>query len=104
MHYVVTASLNDGVPQLRVIDLRSGQVRLSWKMEMIQKMFENGEIKREEFLHPEKYGMNLLLKNLFLIACAHDLEHDNCTSGVNNRNSQRTFDDWQFSLNPGPAK
>ncbi|MCG8324490.1 MAG: hypothetical protein MI673_03160 [Thiotrichales bacterium] len=67
MHYIVQASMNKGVPQLCVIESGTGQVRLRWKLEQIQDMFDNNEIRQEEFLQPEKYGMNLLVKNLFLI-------------------------------------
>ena len=69
MQYVINARLINGVPQLRVIDRTSGQVKMRWKLEQIKEMFESGEIQETEFLQPEKYGMNLLVKNLFLIAC-----------------------------------
>ena len=104
MQYVVNASIENGTPQLKVIDLQSGQVRLRWKMEKIQEMFDTGEIKREEFLQPDKYGMGLLLKNLFLIACAQDL-HQNCPyQNTVSHQSPGTTDDWQFIPRIGHMK
>jgi len=87
MQYVVSASLQNGKPQLRVVDLETGRVRICWKLEKIQEMFESGEIKREEFLQPQKYGMNLLLKNLFLIACNQNLDYveQNKRRNINNK-------------------
>lgn len=73
MQYVVEASLNKGQPRLRVIDARTGQTRLEWGLVKVNEMLESGEIKQEDFLKPERYGMNLLLKNLFLLSCADGL-------------------------------
>lgn len=104
MHYVVNASLVNGIPQLSVIDLQSGQIRLRWKMEKIQEMFDSGEIKREEFLQPDKYGMNLLLKNLFLIACAQDLNQNKRLPVSTGHKKLQNRDDWDFQLNFGHMK
>ncbi len=97
MQYVIEARLENGEPELSVIDRLSGHVKLRWRLERIHEMFDSGEIKREEFLQPEKYGMQLLLKNLFLIACAQNLEA--CETRAMSRK-----DDWQFNLSVGPHK
>jgi len=104
MHYVVNARLVNGTPQLSVIDLQSGQIRLRWKMEKIQEMFDSGEIKRDEFLQPDKYGMNLLLKNLFLIACTHDLEQNTPLQIKTGHKKLKISNNWNFKLNFGQMK
>ena len=44
-------------------------------MHMVENMIEQGDFKREEFLKPERYGMKLLLKNLFLLACSEKMKN-----------------------------
>ncbi len=73
MQYVVEASLKRGKPRLRVIDAATGQTRLEWGLVKVNEMLETGEISQEEFLRPERYGMKLLVKNLFLLSCADGL-------------------------------
>lgn len=73
MRYVVDARISNGKPSLRVIDAVTGAVRLQWTLGKINRMFAENRIPEEEFLRPERYGMNLLVKNLFLISCAQEL-------------------------------
>lgn len=94
MHYVVEASLNQGKPRLRIVDALSGKTRLEWSLVKVNEMLETGEIKQEDFLKPERYGMNLLLKNLFLLSCIED------SSLQGSRRGQAG--EWNLSYNIGP--
>lgn len=99
MKFLVDAKLLNGQPMLRILDADTGAVRLEWSLVRTQQMLRDGEIKPEEFLRPELYGMNLLVKNLFLLACLED-------SRSMARDQQQISDDevslngpsWQFSL------
>ncbi|MDX1519532.1 MAG: hypothetical protein R3318_05370 [Gammaproteobacteria bacterium] len=104
MHYVVKASLNNGIPQLSVIDLATGRVRLCWRLEKIQEMFDRGEILQEEFLQPEKYGMKLLLRNLFLIACAQELETGHTLRPATRITKSANYTNWLFKPVIGTMK
>lgn len=103
MLYVVNARLVNGSPELRIINPHTGHVRMRWRMEKIEEMFESGEIRREEFLQPEKYGMKLLLKNLFLIACSESLEKPPRPSATATTDPS-TADHWRFSPRIGHSK
>lgn len=48
--YIIRAKFQNGEPQFSIIDTETNQVHLRWKLEKIEEIFENGEIKREEFL------------------------------------------------------
>jgi len=76
MNFVVEACYINEKPRLRILDACSRRVLLQWELHQVTDMFESGEIREEEFLQPEKYGMSLLVKNLFLIACIHDLKQE----------------------------
>ncbi|MBI2969772.1 MAG: hypothetical protein HYY36_03435 [Gammaproteobacteria bacterium] len=69
MRYLVEARLVSGKPRLRILDADSGRACLEWSLVKVEQMFDVGQIRREDFLHPERYGMKLLVKNLFLLAC-----------------------------------
>lgn len=104
MQYVVRASFKDGKPQLSVIDLDTRRVCFRWKLEKIQEMFESEEIKQEEFSQPQKYGMNLLLKNLFLISCTRDLNHHRQDNQCNTNKKPVPDGIWPFNVLMGPMK
>jgi|GEM_PF-3067710 len=76
MKYVVDARFENGIPRLRVLDAETGTVHLEWSLTRVNKMLEEGEIPPEDFLHPKRYGMNLLLKNLFLLSCIESINND----------------------------
>lgn len=107
MQYIVHANFVDGKPQLCVIEQGTGRVRLRWRMEKIQEMFENGEIKPEEFLQPDKYGMKLLVKNLFLIACGESLASrpgDARNDATYSTDKTTPAGDWRFTPRFGHMK
>ncbi|MFK8068070.1 MAG: hypothetical protein AB8D52_07485 [Gammaproteobacteria bacterium] len=73
MKYVVDASLENGQPRLRVLDADTGVVHIEWSLTRVNQMFDEGEIDPDDFLHPERYGMGLLVKNLFLLSCVESM-------------------------------
>lgn len=83
MQYAVDARIENGQPRLRVLDASTGQVCMEWSLTRINEMLDQGEIEQNDFLHPERYGMNLLLKNLFLLSCIENM--NNCGSKANNK-------------------
>ncbi len=100
MKFVVRASYQDNQPTLQVLDLDSGRICLRWRPEAIQGMFDTGVIDKQEFLQPDKYGMQLLLDNLFLISCRHNPDppqQDPCmaTAGCS---------EWSFACHTGPRR
>ena len=74
MKFWVDARFVNGKPHLRVVDLDSGRVRLDWGLVKTREMLDSGQIPRDVFLKPERYGMQLLVRNLFLLACTEDKE------------------------------
>ena len=99
MQYIVSANLKNGVPQLSVINAVTSRVCIRWKLEKIKEMFETGEIKQDEFLQPEKYGMNLLIKNLFLISCSQELNLADFDAHGHKQNTS-----WFSNIKLGPMK
>lgn len=81
MQYAVDAKIENGQPRLRVLDARTGQVYMEWSLTRINEMLDHGEIEQKDFLHPERYGMNLLLKNLFLLSCIENMSAGNNSAG-----------------------
>ena len=94
MYYLVDARYINHQPQLRVLSAETGQVILQWRLEQVTDMFHNGEIAEEDFLQPKKYGLQLLVKNLFLLACAEAMGKPNnrCNPGL----SYRLFKDCEI--------
>ncbi len=83
MRYVVEARYINSQPRLRVLDADSRTVYLEWSLTKVQEMLDSGEIEQDEFLKPERYGMNLLVKNLFLLACVENMEKESaCNSAM----------------------
>jgi hypothetical protein len=86
MRYVVEARYINNQPRLRVLDADRNTVCLEWNMQIVEAMLETGEIKRDDFLKPERYGMKLLVKNLFLLACTEKMKEESLsfsTLGIN---------------------
>lgn len=71
MRYVVDAVFSAGKPRLRVLDAVSGKVQAQWRLEKSR----DGEADPGEVLQQpvEYYGMQSLLRELFLIACSDEL-------------------------------
>ena len=82
MRYQVEARYINNQPRLRVLDAATGTVFIEWNMQMLENMMEEGEFKREEFLQPERYGMKLLVKNLFWLAWSEKMINDTATSST----------------------
>lgn len=106
MKYIVDARFENGKPRLRLLDGATGEVRLEWALTRVNEMLQEGEIPREDFLHPERYGMQLLVKNLFLLSCLESMSDQGCQD--NRRRShqrQRESDaaDWHFSIKAEPV-
>ena len=74
MQFLVDARYVNHQPRLRVLNADTGEVLLQWQLQQVREMFDNGEVPEEDFLNPQKYGMKLLVKNLFLLACAQKLQ------------------------------
>ncbi len=107
MKYIVDARFENGKPRLRLLDGMTGAVRLEWALTRVDEMLREGEIPREDFLHPERYGMQLLVKNLFLLGCLESMssQSDQCRA-VNQLHSKRVqsdVSDWHFSLKAEPV-
>ncbi len=82
MQYTVEARIDKGQPRLRVLDAMTGKVHMEWSLTKVTEMLEEGEIPPGDFLHPERYGMKLLLKNLFLLSCIESMNGKNETRQV----------------------
>ncbi len=115
MQYAVDAKIENGQPRLRVLDARTGQVYMEWSLTRINEMLEHGEIEQQDFLHPERYGMNLLLKNLFLLSCIESMstcnsapkeqhsDSDNIVPLENIRQKSQANDlEWSFGIKINP--
>lgn len=76
MRYLVEARYINHQPSLRILDAHSRHVLLQWELHQVKDLIKSGDIPEGEFLQPEKYGMKLLLKNLFLLACASELNEE----------------------------
>jgi hypothetical protein len=105
MKYVVDAKIEKGQPCLRILDAETGKVYLEWSLTRINRMFEEGEIPPDDFLHPERYGMNLLLKNLFLLSCIESFSKKNHKLCINKtiQDSQHNDSEWHFGIKIGPS-
>lgn len=101
MRYVVEAKYTKGQPRLRVLDADSRTVRLEWSLVKVREMLAAGEIPEHDFLQPQRYGMNLLLKNLFLLACAEELRPQPGRDGRADRvPGKHSY--WVFRFKSGP--
>lgn len=108
MKYFVDARLENGRPHLRVLDAETGVVHMEWSLTRVNQMLEEGEIPKEDFLHPERYGMNLLLKNLFLLSCIESMdacEQQGCRTDQNLdlKKSHSNDADWHFGFKVEPV-
>ena len=74
MRYVVDAVFSSGKPRLRVLDAVSGKVQAQWRLEKSRA----SDMDPEDVLQQpvEHYGMQSLLRDLFLIACSDELGRD----------------------------
>ncbi len=111
MKYVVDARLEKGQPRLRVLDADTGVVHMEWSLTRVSQMLDEGEIDPNDFLHPERYGMRLLLKNLFLLSCIESMANNENREKVSrsDQDSERCLltarskdSDWYFSINVKP--
>jgi hypothetical protein len=115
MQYAVDARIEKGQPRLRVLDATTGEVHMEWSLTRVNEMLEEGEIPPKDFLHPERYGMKLLLKNLFLLSCIESMdgEHNNngkaCSLSQNvveiserRKILQDSQTEWQFGIKAHP--
>lgn len=80
MKFIVDARLENGEPRLRLVDADTGAIKFVWSLVAINGMFDQGDIDPDDFLHPQRYGMNLLIKNLFLISCLDERSHGHHTN------------------------
>ena len=111
MKYVVDARFENGKPRLRVLDAETGTVHLEWSLTRVNKMLDEGEIPPEDFLHPERYGMNLLLKNLFLLSCIESFSESgdchlftaNPVKKLPNKKTETRDSMWHFSYKMRPV-
>ena len=69
MHYIIEARLIEEIARLRLLYAVSGHICFQCDPVEFEQVFESGEIYKQELLHPDFYGMELLYKKLFLIAC-----------------------------------
>ncbi len=74
MRYLIEARYINHQPCLSIVDAESRRPLLQWELHQVQALIENGDIPEGQFLQPEKYGMKLLLKHLFLLACMTELK------------------------------
>ncbi len=120
MKYVIDAKIEKGQPRLRVLDADTGAVHMEWSLTRVNKMLEEGEIPQKDFLHPERYGMKLLIRNLFLLSCIESLndcddeyanEYETTDSNVNNvvpmkdlkKKSKTDHAEWYFGIRAFPV-
>lgn len=109
MKYVVDARFEKGKPHLRVLDANTGVVRMEWTLTRVTQMLENGEIPKDDFLHPERYGMQLLVKNLFLLSCLESFSVNSapCSIEKNREVSMKRHHTnspaWHFSIKAKPV-
>lgn len=115
MQYAVDAKIEKGQPRLRVLDPKTGQVYMEWSLTRINEMLDQGEIEQKDFLHPERYGMNLLLKNLFLLSCIENMNSCNGTTAPQCKDSHNVLPlekvrqtsqsnnlEWNFGIKVNP--
>lgn len=112
MKYVIDANIKNGRPRLRVLDADTGRVHMEWSLTRISRMLDEGEIDPDDFLHPERYGMNLLLKNLFLLSCMENMtecrQNKNVPASVktpqasSEDKSYRNTTQWNFVIKANP--
>ncbi len=69
MQYIVEARLFKEKARLRVLYAELSHICFQCDPVEFEQMFESREIYKEGLLHPDFYGMELLYKKLFLIAC-----------------------------------
>ncbi len=116
MKYVIDAKIEKGQPRLRVLDADTGAVHMEWSLTRVNKMLEEGEIPPKDFLHPERYGMKLLIRNLFLLSCIESINDGDNESGkpdsnVNNvvpmkdlkKKFQADHAEWHFGIKAFPV-
>ena len=113
MQYAVDARIEKGQPRLRVLDPVTGKVHMEWSLTKVNEMLEEGEIPPNDFLHPQRYGMKLLLKNLFLLSCIESMNSNTeareiCSNTQNvapmtrHRKQQSGHLDWLFGIKANP--
>jgi hypothetical protein len=71
MELWIDAQFVDGRPHLQVVDLETGRVKIDWGLVWTRELLESDRIPAESFLRPERHGMRLLVRNLFLPGCAY---------------------------------
>ncbi len=112
MKFVIDAKMEKGQPRLRVLDAETGSVHMEWSLTRVNEMLEEGEIPPKDFLHPERYGMNLLLKNLFLLSCIESMSVSNNNGWHSDnkilekdiiKNPHANDSDWYFRIKVGPV-
>jgi len=73
---VINTKMEKGQPPLRVPDAETGTVHFEWSLTRISKILEESVIPPDDFLHPDRYEMNLLIR-IFLLSCIESLHSCN---------------------------
>jgi hypothetical protein len=69
MKYIVDAWLERPDPQIRILDPRSGAIRLAWQPERVRELLDSGRISAADFDCQDECCVCELVRDLFLLSC-----------------------------------